>query len=292
MMQILTFPEYKEPSQRLAKRLQVDCQVIELHHFPDGESLVRLPTDLNRHVIICRSLNQPNDKLIGLLLTARTARQFGVERLTLVTPYLCYMRQDIANRPGEAVSQRIIGQLLADLFDDVITVDPHLHCINRLSQAIPLKNAIALKATDEIAGFLRKQLQSAILLGPDEETEQWVGRIAEKTGFDYAVAKKKRMGDKSVSISLPEINVAGKCVVLVDDVASTGRTLAKAAEGLWRAGAADIRVAVTHTLFCGDAEKVLRQAGIDTIWSTDSIPHHTSSIYLDKLLARTIEQLT
>ncbi len=104
--------------------------------------------------------------------------------------------------------------------------------------------------------------------------------------------KKKRMGDKSVSISLPEINVAGKCVVLVDDVASTGRTLAKAAEGLRRAGAADIRVAVTHALFCGDAEKVLRQAGIDTIWSTDSIPHHTSSIYLDELLARTIEQLT
>ncbi len=194
MMQILTFPEYKEPSQRLAKRLQVDCQVIELHHFPDGESLVRLPTDLNRHVIICRSLNQPNDKLIELLFTARTARQFGVERLTLVTPYLCYMRQDIANRPGEAVSQRIIGQLLADLFDDVITVDPHLHRINRLSQAIPLKNAIALKATDEIAGFLRKQLQSAILLGSDEESEQWVGRIAEKTGFDYAVAKKKANG--------------------------------------------------------------------------------------------------
>jgi ribose-phosphate pyrophosphokinase len=290
-MQILTFPDYDMQARRLADRLQVDCQLIELHHFPDGESLVRLPTALEKQVIICRSLNQPNDKLVELLLTARTARQFGAERLTLVAPYLCYMRQDTANRPGEAVSQRIIGQLLADLFDDVITVDPHLHRIDRLTQAIPLENAIALSATDEIAAFLQEQVTSALLLGPDEESEQWVRRIAEKTGFDYAVARKQRLGDKSVVITLPERDVSGRQVVLVDDVASTGRTLAKTTEALKKAGAGEVMVAITHALFCGDAEKALLQAGVDKIWSTDSISHHTAGIHLDQLLARAIIQI-
>jgi ribose-phosphate pyrophosphokinase len=104
-------------------------------------------------VLICRSLNQPNDKLIELLFCARTARQLGAKRLTLIAPYLSYMRQDIANQPGEAVSQRIMGQMLAELFDDVITVDPHLHRINSLDQAIPIKNAISLTAANEIASF-------------------------------------------------------------------------------------------------------------------------------------------
>lgn len=290
-MQILTFPDYEEQARRLADKLQVDCRVIELHHFPDGESLVRLPTNLEKQVILYRSLNQPNDKLIELLLTSRTARQFGVERLILVTPYLCYMRQDTANRPGEAVSQRIIGQLLADLFDDVITVDPHLHRIDRLDQAIPLKNAISLTAADEIATFLRQELTSALLIGPDQESEQWVSRIAEKTGFDYAVARKRRLGDKSVVITLPDVDVAGRQVVLVDDVASTGRTLARAAQGLKRAGAVEVMVAVTHALFCGDAEQTLKQAGVDKIWSTDSISHHTACIHLDELLAQAMKTL-
>ena len=163
-MMILAFPDYINQSYRIASNLHIPLTEVILHHFPDGESLLRLPNSLSEHVIVCRSLNQPNDKLIELLLCAKTARELGAKRLTLVAPYLCYMRQDIANQPGEAVSQRVIGKMLADLFDDVITVDPHLHRITSLNQAIPIKNAISLSATDEIGRFLKQKMEHALLL--------------------------------------------------------------------------------------------------------------------------------
>ncbi|MDP1971007.1 MAG: ribose-phosphate diphosphokinase [Methylobacter sp.] len=222
-MMILAFPDYLSQAQRLAARLDVPLAEVVLHHFPDGESLIRLPPSLPEHVIVCRSLNQPNDKLIELLLCATTARELGAKRLTLVTPYLSYMRQDIANQPGEAVSQRIVGKLLAELFDDVLTVDPHLHRISSLTQAIPIKNAISLTAADEIGVFLKRQFKHALLLGPDSESKQWVAAIAENIGFDYAIAQKNRLGDKQVEMTLPDGDFCSKSVIIIDDMASTGR---------------------------------------------------------------------
>ena len=290
-MLILAFSEYLAQAQRLATALDVQLQEVFLHRFPDGESLVRLPTTLPDHVIICRSLNQPNDKLIELLLCEKTARQMGVKRVTLVTPYLCYMRQDCVNQPGEAVSQGIIGLMLADQFDDVITVDPHLHRISSLNQAIPIAHAISLTAADEIGCFLQQQFDHAVLLGPDAESKQWVSAIAKKINFDYVVAEKIRQGDKQVTMVLPEYDFDKKTVVIIDDMASTGRTLAKACHLLLAAGVHQVYAVVTHPLFCGDAEAHIMQAGVKQIWSTDSIAHPSACIHLDKLLAQAIKQI-
>lgn len=290
-MIILAFPDYASQAQRLAAKLDVPLAEAALHHFPDGESLVRLPPSLPEHVVICRSLNQPNDKLVELLLSATTARELGAKRLTLVAPYLSYMRQDIANQPGEAVSQRIVGKLLAELFDDVLTVDPHLHRISSLTQAIPIKNAISLTAADEIGVFLKQQFKHGVLLGPDSESKQWVAAIAKNIGFDYAIAEKRRLGDKQVEMTLPEGDYRNKPVIIIDDMASTGRTMAKAA-GLLRAeGSSDIYAVVTHALFCGDAYDHILKAGIKTIWSTDSIDHPSSCIKLDTLLADALKAI-
>lgn len=288
---ILAFSDYLNQAQRLASRLNAPLGEISLHHFPDRESFIRLPLPLPEHVIVCRSLNQPNDKLIELLLCATTARELGAKRLTLVAPYLCYMRQDFANQPGVAVSQRIIGKMLANLFDDVLTVDPHLHRIASLAQAIPIKNAISLSAADEIGRFLKQKLEYAMLLGPDSESEQWVATIASKIGFDYCIAHKKRVGDKQIQMTLPDNKFFNKPIVIIDDMASTGRTLGKAARLLQAAGSKDIYAVVTHALFCGDAEAHSLQAGIKTIWSTDSIDHPTSCIKLDGLLANAIKAI-
>ncbi|TAN67108.1 MAG: ribose-phosphate diphosphokinase [Methylobacter sp.] len=290
-MMILAFPDYLSQAQRLAARLDVPLAEVVVHHFPDGESLIRLPPVLPEHLIVCRSLNQPNDKLIELLLCATTARELGGQRLTLVAPYLSYMRQDIANQPGEAVSQRIIGKLLAELFDDVLTVDPHLHRISSLTQAIPIKNAVTLTAANEIGLFLKEKFKHAVLLGPDSESKQWVGAIADNIGFDYAIADKNRLGDKQVEMSLPDSDFGKQPVVIIDDMASTGRTLAKAAGLLQAAGCKDIHAVVTHALFCGDAYAHILKAGVKNIWATDSIDHSSSCIRLDALLADAIKAL-
>jgi ribose-phosphate pyrophosphokinase len=290
-MMILAFPDYLQQAQRLAYRLDAPLAEVRVHHFPDSESFIQLPPSLPEHVIVCRSLNQPNDKLIELLLCAATARELGVKRLTLVAPYLSYMRQDFANQPGVAVSQLIIGKLLAGLFDDVLAVDPHLHRISSLNQAIPIKNAISLSAEDDIGHFLQQQLDYAVLFGPDSESEQWVAGIADKIGFDYCIAHKVRQGDKDIVMTLPDYNFVNKPVVIIDDMASTGRTLGKAAGLLQAAGAKDLYAVVTHALFCDDAEEHIRQAGINTLWSTDSIDHPTSCIQLDALLAGAVKAI-
>lgn len=286
---LLGFPEYAPPARRLAAVLNCPYGEVEVHRFPDGESMVRLPTGLPERIIVCRSLNDPNDKLIELLLTAETARAAGVARLDLVAPYLCYMRQDCAFHPGEAVSQRIIGRWLADSFDGVITVDPHLHRVHRLGEVLPAKRSISLSAGPLLAAFLREKLRDAMLVGPDAESRQWVAHIAELCGMEYVVADKQRRSDREVHITLPPANFQGRTAVIVDDVASTAHTLAAAARLLRDGGAAAVDCCVTHGLFVDDAETLLRDAGVDRIWSTDSVIHASNVIELSSILAAAVE---
>ncbi len=290
-MLALAFPDYLPQTQRFATRLEVGLKEISIHHFPDQESLVRLPTEIPEHVLLIRSLNQPNEKLVELLFAAKTARRLGAKRISLITPYLCYMRQDNENHPGETISQQIIGEWFADLFDDLITVDPHLHRISSLDEAFPMKNAIALSAAPVITTLLRKKFDHALLIGPDSESKQWVAALAEELGFDYCVATKIRQGDAKVKINLPQKNYQNKPIVIVDDMASTGQTILETTRLLKNQGASEIYVVVTHPLFCNDAEQVLRSTGIKQIWSTDSIAHPTAVMHLDELLADAVKKI-
>jgi ribose-phosphate pyrophosphokinase len=288
---ILGFDDYIEQSQNLADALDLPCHIIQRHSFPDGENKLTLPTGLPEQVIFCRSLNHPNEKLLELLLVAKTARNLGAKKLTLIAPYLCYMRQDMAFSPGEVVSQTIIGNFLANLFDNVITVDPHLHRIDRLEQAIPATNAITLSATALMAEFLRERLDNPILLGPDIEAEQWVSVVAKPNQWDYAVCEKIRRGDRDVEIALPDINLENRPVVIVDDVASSGKTLAVATAQCITNKARQVDVLVTHALFSDDAKQDLRRAGVRHIWSTDSVSHESNVIPLCGLLKQAVLNL-
>jgi ribose-phosphate pyrophosphokinase len=282
---LLGFPEYAAQAAALAAAAGMQCRIVDVHHFPDGESRLTLPPKIPAAVTICRSLDRPNDKLVELVLAAATARDLGAARVTLVAPYLCYMRQDMAFAPGEAVSQRIVGRLLAERFDRVVTVDPHLHRVLDLRVAIPGGDPVALSAAPVIARFLKSRLAAPLLLGPDRESRPWVEAIAGAAGFECAVAAKTRTGDREVTVALPGIAPDGREMVLVDDVASTGCTLARTAEQCLQRGAARVHVVVTHGLFVGDAIDRLRSAGVDRIWSTDSVPHETNAIPLAGLLA-------
>jgi len=288
-MLVLGFDDYLDAGKRLAEALGCPFHLVEVHRFPDGEHRLRLPADLPEHVVVCRSLFDPNAKLVELLLLAQTARENSAQNLTLAAPYLCYMRQDAAFHPGEAVSQRIIGRLLAGLFDEVITVDPHLHRIDKLSEAVPAERAQSLSAAAPMAEFIRDEgMQEALLLGPDEESESWVSAIAAISGNPYAVAKKVRLDDASVRIALPDIDMKGRRILLVDDMISTGRTAAESARLALAKGASSVECLVTHALMAGDAKEQLARAGVGRIVSTDSVPDESNRIFLAGLLAEAL----
>jgi ribose-phosphate pyrophosphokinase len=291
---LLYFDDEAAPAQRLAQAAKLPACAIGRHRFPDGEIKLRLPVDaagrLPPRAVLLRSLHQPNEKLIELLLAARTARALGAEHLTLVAPYLAYMRQDMAFQPGEAVSQQVVGGFLAGLFDAVVTVDPHLHRIDTLAQAIAVPHAVALSGAEPLADLIAQRRPGALLVGPDGESAQWIAQAAARHGFDHAVCTKVRDGDRDVAIELPPLDAQGRAVVLLDDMASTGRTLALAARLLWQAGAASVDVAVTHALFAGDALQALREAGVGEVWSTDCIPHPSNAVPMAGPLARALRQ--
>lgn len=285
---LLYFEDEQASAERLAHAANLNLACIGRHRFPDGELRLRLPATLPSRVVVLRSLHQPNEKLIELLLTCQTARQLGAQHLTLVAPYLAYMRQDMAFQPGEAISQQLIGGFLAQLVDDVVTVDPHLHRVTSLIKAVPAAQAIAISAAPLLADVIAARRQSPLLIGPDEESLQWVTQAASRHQFEFGVCKKHRTGDHAVQITLPPLTFRGRHIVLVDDVASTGQTLAQAAQGLFAEGAATVAVAVTHALFAPGALERINKEGVQDIWSTDSIPHPSNVAYLASSLAEAV----
>lgn len=289
---LLYFDDEADAALRLADAAGMKPAAIDRHRFPDGELKLRLPPALPARVVLLRSLAQPNEKLVELLLAGRTARGLGARHLTLVAPYLAYMRQDIAFSPGEAVSQRIVGEFLASLFDAIITVDPHLHRIAALQEAVPVRQAIVLSGAPLLGELVAQRRPHALLIGPDGESAQWVAQAAARHGLDHAVCQKVRHGDKAVDIVLPPVNVQGRAVVLLDDVASSGHTVARAAQLLRAAGAASVDVAVTHALFAGDALQVMRDAGVTEVWSTDCIAHPSNVVRMAPAIAGALHRLS
>jgi len=286
---LLGFPESYKQARELAELVGIPYADIEIHRFPDGESKVTLPAELlksHRHIIIYRSLDHPNDKLIELILASEGARELGANNLTLIAPYLAYMRQDKEFNPGEVVSQKVIGKFLATSFDAVITVDSHLHRIQNLSQAIPTKLALNLIATEPMAAFLQCEVDKPFLLGPDEESQQWVEAIALHDKMDFAVATKQRKGDKEVIVKLPVADYKGRNIVLVDDLASSGQTLIQAARQLKQYQPKSVSVLVTHAFFKDNSIQQLQEEGVNNIWSCDGISHATNAVSLTELLAK------
>jgi ribose-phosphate pyrophosphokinase len=288
---LLAFDDEAVLAQRLAQALGGPLAVIDRHRFPDGETRLRLPPSLPEHTVLLRGLQQPNDKLAELMLAAAGARELGARQLTLVSPYLAYMRQDCAFTPGEVVSQRHLGHALAAWFDAVITVDAHLHRVATLDEVLPGCRGIALSAAPLLGAWVAQQVPRALLLGPDAESLQWVGQAAAAGGLDHAVCRKQRHGDRAVEVVLPEVDLRGRAVVLLDDVASTGHTLATAARGALAAGAASVDVAVTHALLVDDALQRLHAAGVRHLWSTDSVPHPSNVVSIVPLLAQALSSI-
>jgi ribose-phosphate pyrophosphokinase len=260
--------------------------------FPDGETYVRLDTTVaNREVLFVEQLDAPDDKVVGLLFAAAAARQQDARRIGLVAPYLPYMRQDTRFQPGEAVTSAAFAAWLSASFDWLVTVDPHLHRYRDLAQVYTIPTRI-VPAAPSIAQWISANVERPLLVGPDQESEQWVGAVAALAHAPHEILTKVRRGDRDVSVS-PLVSAAahGHTPVLVDDIVSSGHTMAVAARELTRCGLpAPVCIGV-HGIFAGDALEVLRAAQPAAIVTCNTIAHPTNAIDLDVPIAEAVSAL-
>ena len=290
------FPECAEAASRLAALLGAADRPLAVRRFPDGESLVTAP-EAAEIALVYRPLHDPNGKIVEVLLAASALRARGARRVGLVAPYLAYMRQDIAFHPGEAVSQRVIGRLLADTFDAIVTAAPHLHRTPRLEDVFPGTSAAEVDLVPPLAALIEagggaeagaeKNCRGGLaLIGPDEESGPLVARLAAATGARPLVARKIRRGDRDVEVTLPpDTDLSGLAAIVVDDVISSGHTIAACARLALAAGARRVEAVACHALHDGAAARLLAEAGIARVASADGVPHPTNALALAPGLA-------
>lgn len=286
MTHILAFPGMMPLGDAIAKLSGAQVGEVDLHRFPDGESLVTLPGDLaGKDVAVLATLRDPDPLALPLRFAAETAREMGARRVGLITPYLAYMRQDQRFAGGQAVSAPLFARFLEESFDWVVTADPHLHRIHALEDLfdIPVRR---IETAPLLAGWIAANVPDAVLLGPDSESRQWVAEVARLADRPYEVLEKHRSGDRSVEVSVPhsEALLAGTPVIL-DDIASSGRTLIQAIQRLLAAGTRPPICVVIHAVFAGDAHDDILAAGAARVVTTNSIPHASNAVSLAQVLA-------
>lgn len=283
------FTDSEQFGQRLARTVGLGCARVGTHRFPDGESLVRIRPPAGQHAILVRSLHDPNPKLVETLLAADALRRAGAQQVTLIAPYLPYMRQDRIFHPGEPVSQQVIGTCLGQAFDRVLTIEAHLHRIAHLSDVIPGRSQ-SLSAAPVLAEWIQRAAPHSLLVGPDAESEPWVRAIAEPAHTPWVIGTKERFGDRKVRITFPRLPDCQRAVI-VDDIASSGETLAVAAQELQRQGVPTVDAVVVHAIFAPQALSRIRAAGIDRIVSGDSIPHPTNGLSVIPVFATALKKI-
>lgn len=285
MTLLFTFPE----QEALARQLNAPLGKWEWRHFPDGESYVRVKSDVHGKTIamVC-SLDRPDVKLLPLIFLAKTLKELGASRITLIAPYLGYMRQDTRFKTGEAVTSEIFASLLAPYLDALITIDPHLHRHARLEEIYPCECKI-LNAAPLMAAWIAKHVSRPVLIGPDMESEQWVKTVAEGAQAPYVILQKTRHGDRDVEMALPGMQpYANHTPVIVDDIVSTAGTMIKTVALLQQQQFASAICLATHGLFAGDAYMKLIGSGAEVI-TTNTVSHESNAIDVTGLFASLVQ---
>lgn len=285
----LPMPGNEDMAARLAANTGGEVGRIEVRHFPDGESYVRVATPAeDRNIAIVESLFNPDTKTLPMIFAACAARDLGARRTGLVAPYLGYMRQDARFKPGEAITSTSYANLLSHSFDWLATVDPHLHRIKSLSEVYSIPSVVCPAAPD-IADWVRASVNDALVIGPDSESSQWASQIAERAGCPFVTLGKTRHGDRDVEIVCPDLSAwANRTPVITDDIISTGHTIETVLKKLAAKGFPPATVIGVHGLFAGDAADRLRVAGARAVVTTNTVPGPTSAIDISGALARTI----
>lgn len=286
---MFALPGNESMADTLAARLGAERGAMSVRRFPDGESYVRLASDVSgRDVSFVATLDRPDDKILALTFALETARELGASRVGLVVPYLGYMRQDKRFQAGEAITSRIFARLLSGAVNWLVTVDPHLHRFHDMSELYAVRTHV-VHAAPAIAGWISEHVERPIIVGPDEESEQWVADIASRAGAQYVTLRKVRHGDRDVEVSAPAMEVFQNATpILVDDIISTGRTMIAIVKHLNAHGARPPVCIGIHAIFADDAYETLKKSGAGTIATCNTVPHVSNLIDISALLTESV----
>jgi ribose-phosphate pyrophosphokinase len=270
----------------IAERLGGEVGKLILRRFPDGETYLRLETGVEGcPVILVCSMNDPDPKILQLYFCAVTARELGATAVGLIVPYLTYMRQDTRFQPGEAITSSSFASLLCGFSDWLVTVDPHLHRHASLAGLYTIP-ATVVHAAPAISDWIRMNIESPILIGPDEESAQWVAEVARGAAVPYAVLQKVRKGDRDVEVSIPDVEAwRSHTPVLVDDIISTGRTMMETLGHLQRTGMKPAVCIGVHAVFAEKAYEELMAAGAVRIITCNTISHRSNAVDLSTVIS-------
>jgi ribose-phosphate pyrophosphokinase len=279
-MYILGGPSGKNVAENLANRLQQPLLHARYKRFPDDEFYVRLLDNIAGKDIVIVQTAYPDSKIVELLLIQNAVYDAGAKKITVVLPYFGYSRQDKKFDEGEAISARVIAQHISLHADCIITVDPHKEHILKFF-TVP---AYSCSAVSAIAQHLKRK-NVDFVLAPDKGAKERAKETAELINCEYDYLEKTRIDGTTVKITPKKLDVHGKNVAIIDDIISTGDTMAKSIRELKKQGAKTVLVACTHGLFIGDAKEKLLAAACDEIISTDTIETEFSKVSVAECIA-------
>lgn len=272
-------------AKNICEKLGFELGLLNQHQFPDNETVIRIQSDIaDRDIIFIASLDRPNPKLLPLIFAAETAKQLAAKKITLIAPYLAYMRQDKEFQSGQGITSKYFAKLLSNYFDELITIDPHLHRWHSLNEIYSIPST-ALHATDNIAYWIHENVKNAVLIGPDLESAQWVEEIAKKAKSPFLILEKIRKNDTTVEISNPKLeNYRNATPILIDDIISTAMTMIETINHLKSLQMPPPICIGVHAVFADNAYQKLLKAGINRVITCNTIQHPSNEIDISNLI--------
>ncbi|MGA7076979.1 MAG: ribose-phosphate diphosphokinase [Halobacteriota archaeon] len=283
-MKVLGGPASQLLGSRVAREIGCELVIVEFKQFPDGELYLRVAEELDGDTLVVQSTTT-NDNIIYLLQLIDAASD-GYLRVAI--PYFGYARQDKRFKLGEPISARAVAQAIDA--DEIYVVNIHDPASLDYFQLRSGKKAVNLSAARLIGTHLKSmEFTSPLLIAPDEGATALVSNVSQAMGCEFDVLVKKRVTSEHVEIQPKTVDVDAREIIVVDDMISTGGTMAEAIKLLRGQGARQVHVACIHPVLSLNARLRLYRAGVDSIIATDTIEKAESVISVAPLIKDGIE---